>query len=93
MVTKSVHLRLNEELYKQIKVLEKNLGFSNVQEFIRDMIRHVIDEYETKLLIRKLKKLQGSAKLKKNPLSREKMFKAYMKKDPLEIFRKFGLKV
>lgn len=91
MVAKSVHLRLNAELYKQIKILEQSLGFSNIQEFIKDAVRHTIEEYKDRVIIKRLKALQGNAKSKKNLLSRKKAFEEYLKKDPSEILRKFNL--
>lgn len=87
----SIHLRLNKELAAQIKLLEKQFGFNSVQEFIRAAIRHAVEEYEKKRIIRELKKLQGSAKPKKNRLSKKEWFKEYLKKNPSEIFREFNL--
>ena len=88
----SIHLRLDKELASQINYLGKSLGFGSVQELIRELIRRSLEEYEKKVLIRKLKALQGSAKLKKNILPKEQWFKEYLKKDPSEILRKFNLK-
>lgn len=87
----SIHLRLDKSLASQINYLGRNLGFSSVQELIRDIIRHSVEEYEKKVLIRRLKAFQGKAAQNKNPLAKEKWFKEYLKKDPSEILRKFNL--
>ena len=87
----SIHLRLTKELAKQISSIEKQFGFNSAQEFIRTAIRNTVDEYEKRQALRGLKKLYGTAKLKKNRLSKKEWFKEYLKKDPSEIFRKFDL--
>lgn len=89
----SVHLRLTKELAESIDGLEKMFGFNSAQEFIRDAIRRRIEEYEKKVLIKKLKDFQGKAKTKTSLMSREEWFKEYSKKNPSEIFREFNLKV
>jgi len=89
----SVHLRLTKELAEGVSCLEKMFGFNSAQEFIRDAIRRRIEEYEKKVLIKRLKNFQGKAKQSSPLLSREEWFKEYSKKNPSEIFREFNLKV
>lgn len=88
----SIHLRLDKELAAQVGYLEKALGFGSVQELIRDLIRRSLEEYERKVMLRKLKLLQGSAKMKKSPLSKEQLFERYSDKDSSKVFRELDLK-
>jgi Arc/MetJ-type ribon-helix-helix transcriptional regulator len=87
----SIHLRLTKELAKQISSIEKQFGFNSAQEFIRTAIRNTIDEYEKRQALRGLKKLYGTAKLKKNRLSKKEVFERFLKKKPSDTFRKYGL--
>lgn len=40
---KSVHLRLPEKLHEQLNKLKESLGFSNIQEYLRDLARRAIN--------------------------------------------------
>lgn len=65
--------------------------YSTKTEFIRGAIRKKLEEWEKKQIIKELKKLQGSAKQKPNPLSRKELFDKFSKRKPSEIFRKYNL--
>lgn len=86
----SITIKVNEEMAKSIeKAMKPN--YATKTEFIRSAVRDKLEEWEKKQIIKELKKLQGSAKQKPNPLSQEEAFKNYLKKNPSEIFRKFNL--
>lgn len=51
----------------------------------------ISDEQWQEQALRGLKKLYGTAKLKKNRLSKKEVFERYLKKKPSDIFRKYGL--
>jgi Arc/MetJ-type ribon-helix-helix transcriptional regulator len=89
------HLRLEKELKKQIKEFIDLGLFSNMTEFIKDAIRKNIDEYNRRIIIRRLRENVGSLKGKIKPLSKEEklsLAEEYVKQNPLEILRKFNLK-
>jgi len=43
ITSKSIHLRLPKNLHKKIQKLKESLGFSNIQEFLRDLLRKQIN--------------------------------------------------
>ncbi|MBW2998274.1 ribbon-helix-helix domain-containing protein [Candidatus Woesearchaeota archaeon] len=71
-----VHLRIDNKLRREIKIMVKNNLFSNESEFIRDSIRKNLEQYQK---IKLLEKFQN--KLDQKPT----------KKSNLNIFRQFGI--
>ena len=88
-----VHLRIPDLAYKEAKALANEFGFSNVQEYVRESIRRMNEEYETMVAIRKLEKLKGSVKPIKRMTRKERQAWAEknIQKDRSDIFRKYGL--
>jgi len=60
MESKSVHLRLTGEMVKEFNSIKGALGFSSIQEFIKDSMRKAMLEYRKQVAIRTIRKLQGS---------------------------------
>lgn len=89
---KMVHLRVSDVAYRQAGAMAKGFGFGNVQEYIREAVRRMNEEYETTLAIRQLKKLQGSAPPAKRMTreERRKHAEEFIKTDHSDIFRKYG---
>jgi metal-responsive CopG/Arc/MetJ family transcriptional regulator len=73
-----VSLRLSDNLLKEVDVISKEEGFSNIQEFIRDSIRLNIQKKKLEQSLLALDKLSGSAK---NPkFKTKKQVEEYIKK-------------
>jgi len=85
-----VHLRLEKKLKEHIRNIVDTGLFSNMTEFIKDSIRKNIEDYNKKLVLMKIRKLQYSAKLltEKEKQKRNKELDSMTASD---IFRKFGL--
>jgi hypothetical protein len=96
MANKMMHIRMPEQLFLQSKALAKELGFSNTQEFFRNSVRNAIQEYENKILFKKLKALQGSSPPTRRLTHKEREELIYEfleeKKNGRDIFKEYGLK-
>ena len=87
-----VHLRVPDMAYKQAESFAKKFGFGSVQEYAREALRRMNEEYETQQGIRTLEKLRGSIKPTKR-MTRDERLAWYEKnadKDMSDIFRKYG---
>ncbi|MBU1120529.1 hypothetical protein KJ660_01510 [Candidatus Micrarchaeota archaeon] len=93
MANKLIHLRVSDKLYSDSREIVKENGFNSIQEFVREAMRKTAEEFQTKMAIRRLKKLQGSVKGIKRMTKEErnKAFEEYAKKNPSEVFGKYGL--
>ncbi|MBW2972836.1 hypothetical protein KY346_00405 [Candidatus Woesearchaeota archaeon] len=67
---------------------EDNKEFSKALQ--RDSEKMSDEEWQ-EYALKGLEKLYGTAKLKKNRLSKKEWFARFLKKKPSEIFRKYGL--
>lgn len=91
-----VHLRVPDMAYKQAESFSKKFGFGSVQEYTREALRRMNEEYDTMLAIRKLEKLKGSVPGAKQ-ISREErrmIAEQFIKKSAKErsdLFRRVGL--
>jgi metal-responsive CopG/Arc/MetJ family transcriptional regulator len=65
MANTLVSLRISQDLLKESKVIAKEKGFSNTQEFIREAIRARVEEYRRQKIIEEANRLYGIAKGKK----------------------------
>ena len=89
-----VHIRLGAPVKKEMVLVMKQEGtFANVTDFIRDCIRHRLKELKLEKALRSLEEMRGSVKnvRRLTRAERDKAFKEYLKKDPSEILRKYGL--
>jgi len=93
MANKLVHLRVSDKLYKDSIEIVRESGFNSIQEFIREAVRKTVEDFQTRMAIRNLRKLQGSVKGIKRMTKeeRDRLFEEYAKKNPSEIFRKYDL--
>lgn len=62
MVNKLVNLRLDSKFLKELDSVAREGMFSSRTEFIKHSLRKTIDDFQTKQLIRELKKRQGEGK-------------------------------
>ncbi|HII15602.1 MAG TPA: hypothetical protein HA362_04785 [Nanoarchaeota archaeon] len=96
MESKSVHLRLTGGMVKEFNSIKDALGFSNMQEFIKDAMRTAMLEYRRKAAMRTIKKLQGSAPKARHITTRErnKLAKQFFEEKAAGrgIFKEYGLK-
>lgn len=46
---KSVHLRLPKKIHEELQKVIDSLGFSNVQEYLRDLVRKAINQKKGEL--------------------------------------------
>lgn len=96
MEGKSVHLRLSNEMIKEFNSIKKAMGFSNMQEFIKDAMRKAMLEYRRHAAMRAIKKLQGSAPNARHITTRERNRIAKQlfteKEMGRDIFKEYGLK-
>lgn len=91
--SKTVLLRVPENLFqKSIKTAE-DLGFKNIQEFIRDRLREATLSQKQREAIARLRANLGATKGKARYLTQEEREKAlddFLKNKP-NLFRKYGL--
>lgn len=45
---KSIHLRLPKALHEELQKIKDSLGFSNIQDFLRDLSRKTVNLYKKK---------------------------------------------
>lgn len=45
---KSIHLRLPEKLHEELQKIKECSGFSNIQDFLRDLSRKAVNYYKKK---------------------------------------------
>lgn len=81
-----INVRMPEKLLEATKKYSKEHGYENVQEFIRETIRHK--------LYSDLERFKGIIKGNKRMSHKERMqlLEEFMKKDTSNIFREFNLK-
>lgn len=72
MESRSVHLRITSEMVKEFNSIKGSMGFSNIQEFIKDSMRKAMLEYRRHAAMRTIKKLQGSAPNARHITTRER---------------------
>ncbi len=96
MESKSVHLRITSEMVKEFNSIKGAMGFSNIQEFIKDAMRKAMLEYRRHAAMRTIKKLQGSAPNARHITTRERnriaeqLFRE--KEMSRDILKEYGLK-
>ena len=64
IMMETVSFKLKKEIIKDIDQLIKPMRFNNRTEFIRQAIREKLNNIETELFLRKIKKFKGAAKTK-----------------------------
>ncbi len=96
MVTKLVNVRLPMQLYTEGKEVVESEGYANFQDFLRDALRHFVQEIHKKRALRTLDKTFGCMKGQIKQLTREEKEKAAEefvanldKQD--ELLKRFGL--
>lgn len=62
MHTKLVNVRLPEQLYSEGKDIVETEGYANFQEFVKDSLRHAINEIKKDQALANLQKSFGSTK-------------------------------
>ncbi|MDD4878506.1 MAG: ribbon-helix-helix domain-containing protein [Candidatus Nanoarchaeia archaeon] len=96
MEGKSIHLRISDEMLKEFNSIKGSMGFSNIQEFIKDAMRKAVLEYRRHAAMRTIKKLQGSCPNARHITTRErnKLAKQFFeeKEAGRDIFKEYGLK-
>lgn len=95
METKLVNVRLPEQLYEEGKEAVTMGGFANFQEFIKDAIRHRLEEVKRQRALAWLRENFGSTKNKvKKPFTkgiREKLALEHTPEEARKITEMFGL--
>ncbi|MFH1065590.1 MAG: hypothetical protein V1734_03750 [Nanoarchaeota archaeon] len=96
MEGKSVHLRITNEMLKEFNAIKGTMGFSNIQEFIKEAMRKAMLEYRRQAAMRTIKKIQGSAPNARHITTRERNMLAKKffeeKEAGRDIFKEYGLK-
>jgi len=91
--SKTILLRVPENLFQKSTKIADDLGFKNIQEFIRDRLREATLSQKQREAIAGLRANLGVAKGKVRYLTqeeREKALKDFLKNKP-NLFRKYGL--
>lgn len=97
METKLINVRLPEKLYEEGKDIVKQGSYSNFQEFIKDSIRHNINQLKKDKALLNLEKSFGSTKGKvRKPFTKEiknKIAEELVKdlSNHKELFKRVGL--
>lgn len=96
MEGKSIHLRVSDEMLKEFNAIKGAMGFSSIQEFLKDAMRKAVLEYRRHAAMRTIKKLQGSVPYIKRPTQkdREKLVEQFFEEKARgrDIFKEYGLK-
>lgn len=91
---KMVHLRIPDTLYVESEKYAKEFGFHSLQEYVRNAVRTLNEEYKKKHALYLLEKNYGRGKGTKRMTKEERQAWAeeQIKKDPSDVFRRIGWK-
>ena len=85
----TICFKLQKDILKEIDSLVRPLRFNNRTEFIRDAIREKLYKIETEILMKKLEKYKGAAKVhvsdKRLHEIREEVFKELAEKRGIKL--------
>ena len=95
MPGKMLHLRLSDIAYRDSSGLAEEFGFQSLQEYFRNALRMMNEEYKKRKALALLEKNFGRGKGKQvkrlTKEERRRLFLEFEKEDKSDIFRKAGL--
>ncbi|MCF7872291.1 ribbon-helix-helix domain-containing protein [Candidatus Woesearchaeota archaeon] len=88
MVNKLVSIRVSNELIEETNMLVTELGFNNMQEFVRDAWRTAVEKQKLMYVKKELTKLYGCAKHKNIKEKTKKEIEEHIQKVFFDKFEK-----